>query len=206
MGAIISICGASSSLGAGNGREAGRAAGRPTGDRPGDAGLLARAGLEGDSGQSRCLNVFAAASRARVPMLGRGLARASPLGGDATDRGASREVPAAVLDVAVVVVAAAAVAAASAAAFAAASAAVSAAASAIAASSILRLPDGGADEEAAFTIAVAGVAAGDASFRRAAAHASNKELTVPGSGLQVLRRSVASPAAAASPRDSQVRT
>ena len=190
MGAIISIGGASSSLGVGNGRKAGRAAGRPTGDRPGDAGLLARAGLEGDSGQSRCLNVFAAASRARVPMLGRGLARASPLGGDATDRGASREVPAAVLDVAVVVVAAAAV----------------AAASAIAASSILRLPDGGADEEAAFTIAVAGVAAGDASFRRAAAHASNKELTVPGSGLQVLRRSVALPAAAASPRDSQART
>ena len=139
--------------------EAGRAAGRPTGDRPGDAGLLARVSLEGDSGQSSCLNVFAAASRARVPMPGRGLARASSFSGDATDGGASRDVPAAVLDVAVVVVAAAAVTAASAAAFSAASAAVSAAASAIAVSSILRLPDGAAGDEAAFTIAAAGVAA-----------------------------------------------
>jgi len=101
------------------------------------------------------LNVFAAASRARVPMPGRGLVRASSFSGDATDGGASRDVPAAVLDVAVVVV----VAAASAAAFSPASAAVSAAASAIAASSILRLPDGAAGDEAAFTIAAAGVAA-----------------------------------------------
>ena len=92
-------------------------------------------------------------------MPGRGLARASSFSGDATDGGASRDVPAAVLDVAVVVVAAAAVTAASAAAFSAASAAVSAAASAIAASSILRLPDGAAGDEAAFTIAAAGVAA-----------------------------------------------